>query len=360
MNPKLFYGALLAALACLACRADTVYLTDGTEASGTIIEENANTVVIRRPSGTVQSYRRKDVDAIVYDRKAPAAPAVPVRPVEPALGAKKPGVAKTGEAGAEPKEGEAKAKPKETAEGDEEKEEVWTPPPGLSNFPDHAKRMKKDKEQLFMDLLKQLSAAEQEKRDLAKAQIGALGTAVLPYAVAGCYDDSVEARAACMKVIGEQNGRNATKQVIEVFYAAMPDSGQAEDFQIPFIRAAKETLIVITGQSFITVEPDMPQVQDGLKQYVEWYNKNMERLPPQLGEGQVEPTDPDYMDKIKSSRVLKLAKKSWPRPRTAADEVMGTKDNNRPNPTVDDMINPSDKAFRQTVPTVKFDDFFKR
>ncbi|MGD0092472.1 MAG: PQQ-binding-like beta-propeller repeat protein [Planctomycetota bacterium] len=75
MNAKLFYEALLTALAGLACAADTVYLNDGTEASGTIIEESAITVVIKRSNGALQSFRRSDVDAVVYEKKAPGAPA---------------------------------------------------------------------------------------------------------------------------------------------------------------------------------------------------------------------------------------------------------------------------------------------
>ena len=85
-----------------ACRADTVYLTDGTEANGTIIEENASTVVLRLDNGTLRSYRRDDVDVIVHEKKAPGAQAAPNNePVEPA-------------AAAEP---EAKPKPDQGAAG---------------------------------------------------------------------------------------------------------------------------------------------------------------------------------------------------------------------------------------------------
>ncbi|MGD0094061.1 MAG: hypothetical protein ABSE73_29480, partial [Planctomycetota bacterium] len=239
--------------------------------------------------------------------------------------------------------------------------EKWTPPPGLTNFPTNAKRMKKEKEQAFLDLLKQAGSEEQEQLNLTESQIAAMGPAILPYAVAGCYDDSVGARTVCMKVIGGLNGRNAIKQAIEVFYAAMPATDQAQDFQQPFIQAIKETLTVITGKAFITTGPDMPQVQDGLRQYIDWYNKEMERLPPQLGEMKIDATDPDYAEKVKQARALNLAKKSFPQPVTASEQIQGTKPNlHPPLPTVDQLISPADKTFKQTVPTVKFDDFFKR
>lgn len=472
MNTRLLYAVLCAALACVACRADTVYLTDGTEADGTIVEESATTVVIRRANGVLQSFRRGDVDAVVYEKKAPAAPARPAEAVRrapeekkaitapaaapkqegakpaAAAGTPEPGAAKTkegeakpgetaaapkagetkpGETAAAPKEGEAKpdetaaapkageakpgetaaapkageAKPgetaaapkegeaqakkgdkeaeagkegaaeataekegeprgKETAEGDEEKSAVWTPPPGLSNFPDHAKRMKKDKEAIFMSRLEQMGGPEKEKRQLAKAEVSAMGKEVLPYVAAGCYNDNADARTLCMSVVGELSGRSAVKQVIELFYAAMPPAEQADDFQVPFVKAIITTLTVITGQSFVNAEPDMPGVQDGLRQYIDWYNKNLDRLPPQLGEKKIEPDDPDYTDKIKEARTLKLAKRSWPRPVTKTDLIMGTKENNRPPPTVESMVRPLDKQFQKSVPMVPWEDIGKR
>ena len=458
MNTKLLYAMLVVVLAGLACRADTVYLTDGTEADGTIVEESATTVVVKRANGVVQSFRRGDVDAVVYEKKAPAAAArtaevVPPAPEpkkavsvpkeegakpavavgtptpEPSAAKAKEGEAKPGETAAAPREGAAKpgetaaaakegaAKPgetaaaqkqgeaqtkkgetaaketktktkegkeaeagkegtadttaeaegesktKETAEGDGEKEKELTSPPGpsgLPNFPDHVKRMKKDKEEAFMTQLEKLASPEKPVREQAKAAIGAMGPAVLPYVVAGCNNDNVDARALCMLLVGDLGGRVAIKQVIELFYAAMPYSGQADDFQGPFIQAIKNTLAAITGQSFITAELNMPGVQDGLKQYIDWYNKNIERLPPQLGEKQVDPADPDYAELIMAGRKLSLVKKSWPRPVTTSDLIQGIKDPSRVNPTVDEMIRPSDKAFEKTIPMIPFKDIGKR
>ncbi|MGD0093612.1 MAG: hypothetical protein ABSE73_27195, partial [Planctomycetota bacterium] len=127
MNPKLFCATLFLALAGLSCRADTVYLSDGTEASGTIVEEDANTIVLKRSNGAVQSYRRKDVDAVVYDRKAPGEPAADAPLVAPKLKTKKAKAAETDETAA-PKEGEAKAKTKKAKVA--EKDETGAPKEG--------------------------------------------------------------------------------------------------------------------------------------------------------------------------------------------------------------------------------------
>lgn len=413
----LFVAALAA---CAVCRADTVYLTNGGEVDGTIIEDNNTTVAIQRANGSVQSFRKSDVDAVVYEARKPApkkveppaAPekkeAAPAKEGEPQAGegeskegeAAKPkegetGAAKEGEA-AKPAEGEAKpaegeAKPKEgetvkeakddkgkkeagdgkTASKEGEKKgdkkepgkEEWSPPPGLSNFPKNAKRLAKEKEEAFMAALARLATTEEAPRVSAKAEIAALGTGALPYVVAGCHHVNVEARAACMSLVGQLNGRSATKQTIEVFYAAMPESGEPATYQVPFIRAIKSTLSTITGQSFITVEPDRPLVQEGLKRYIKWYEENYDRLPPQLGEEPIEATDPDYMDKLKKARALELKKKSWPRPPMPADITTTGKPgpgNSRPQPTERDLYGRGSQELKASIPTVKREDVGRR
>jgi hypothetical protein len=161
-----------------------------------------------------------------------------------------------------------------------------------------------------------------------------------------------------MTLVGQLNGRSAVKHVIEVFYSAMPDTGEAATYQVPFIRAAKATLPAITGQSFINVEADKSLVQDGLKKYIEWYEKNYDRLAPQLGEQEIEPTDPEYDKKLAAARKLKLAKKSWPRPPLPADIVSSP--SNKPRPMEKDVIRENDRNYGNSIPKLNRDDALKR
>ena len=455
MNAKLLGVALLGLCCGLAWGADTVYLTNGAEINGTVVEENAATVVVKRENGALQSFRRADVEAIIRtpatppaeppapapaakkseaspkklegDKKEetakPPAPAAKAetgegkakegetKPAEGTAAAKvgetktpegatapkkegegktpegatapKEGEGKAAEAAAAPKEGETKTKEaaaagtepgkkaaepsalapdkkgegkaKETAEAKEEKKEEWTPPPGLPGFPESAKRMSKDKEEKFMAALERSATTNEAPRVAAKAEIAALGPGVLPYLVGGCYHAHVEARASCMYLIGDMNGRNALKQAIELLYAVMPPGGEAATYQVPFVRAIKTTLSTISGQPFIGVEPSSSLVQEGLRRYIDWYNNNFDRLPPQLGEKEIEATDPDYMKKLKEARALKLEKRSWPRPPLSADIVQGDQNVTRPRPQAKDMETPAAKALRDSIPTVKRD-----
>ncbi|MCY3021161.1 MAG: hypothetical protein NTW87_19275, partial [Planctomycetota bacterium] len=251
---------------------------------------------------------------------------------------------------------------KETEATDKKEEEEWTAPPGLPGFPENAKRLAKDKEAVFTAALGRLATMDEAQRKAAEDEINALGPGVMPYLVAGCFHTSVPARSSCMYMIGRLSGRNATKQTIEVFYAALPgDDAEPPTYQGPFLEAIKTALPAITGQDFFTGDPRRPIVHQMIKRYVEWYDANYDRLPPQLGEKEIEATDPDYMEKLKKERALKLERKSWPQPPLSADIVAPTRPGvNRETPTAKQMIRPADKAFEKSIPTLKAEDAFKR
>jgi hypothetical protein len=198
------------------------------------------------------------------------------------------------------------------------------------------------------------------QRDAAKNEIAALGAPVIPYVVAGCYDGNVDARTACMSLLGQLSARNAVKQAIEVFFAAMPESGEPASYQVPFLRAVRTTLPILTGQSFINVEPSSSLVQNGLRDYIKWYEDNYDRLPPQLGEKKLDATDPEYLEKLQEARKLKLEKKSWPRPPMSADMVGGDREGGRPQPRASDVERPADQSILRTIPKLSRDDAFRR
>lgn len=359
------------------CLADTVFLKNGDEIQGTIVEEADNAIVIKDSSGALRSIGRNRIDVIVYDRK-PAPQALVAKPPEPPPEAKTevpagepkeappesktdgvPGAeSKTGETPAsesktgdtqtaESKTGEAKtgeAKTGETKEegkeggktaGDGKKKEEKPP---KKNRPDYTEDEKKH----IAELMDKMDTDDPNQRGLAKAELAKMGPRVVAAVVDGLQHKRVEARAACATLLSELNARNSVKQQIEVFFSALPDKGEAATYQVVFIRALKVSLAATTGQQFINVEPDKPMIQDGLKKYIDWYNANFDRLPPQIDEEEIEPTDPEYMDKLKKQRALKLEKKQWPRPALSVEKALG-KEN--PPPT-----RPQDLEYEKAFP----------
>ncbi len=366
-TPRVMVLIVMLCTAVLSGRADTIYLNDGTEINGTIVEESDNIVVVRRKNGTLQSYRRADVETVLHDGAARAKPAISAMPREEpkpaetkdkadadkkdsAIGKTTPEPTKNstepGKAGAETaaKDGDTK---KDADTKDDAEKDDWSPPPGLTGFPNHAKRMSPDKEKQFKALLESLSSTDDAVRRAVRQEIVSMGAEVLPYVVTGIQHANVETRATCMAIVGQLGGKTAIKQVIEVFYSAMPESDQAASWQVPFIRAVRETLPAITGQSFISVQPESALVQNGLKQYIAWYNENYDKLEEQLGEKKIDKTDPDYAAKLKKARELKLEKKSWPRPPTPSEITTG-----KPQVPASSFERPADRALRDSIPTI--------
>ncbi len=93
-----------------------------------------------------------------------------------------------------------------------------------------------------------------------------------------------------MTLIGQLNGRNCIKRVIETFYATMPEASAAAIWNVPFVQETMTTVSRITGQTFVTVEARRVGVQDGLKKYIAWYNANYKSLPRQIGEPEIDAT----------------------------------------------------------------------
>ncbi|MFH0939673.1 MAG: hypothetical protein V1899_10400 [Planctomycetota bacterium] len=362
-------GMLLLGLLGLSATycADTVFLTNGVEIEGTVLEESTSTVVIKLRNGVNYSLRRIDVDTIVYEIKAAPKASAPVGKseikIQPAKSDNKiPSAAKSDDKKVnETKTNDSKTKKDDKETNVKKDEDDWSPPPELAGFPDKAKRMDKVKESIFMSALEKLANNDETVRRAAQDEIIALGAESLPYVVAGINHTNVNARSVCMTLVSQFNGRSAIKQVIEVFFSAMPETGEAATWQVPFIRAIKSTLPAISGQSFITGEANNVSVQNGLTKYIDWYQANYDRLPPQLGEPKLDATDPEYDKKLKEARALKLAKRSWPRPPVLSDLIVGpNKQNDRPSQPAGAGERAADKIFRDSMQKVKNTDALNR
>ena len=176
---------------------------------------------------------------------------------------------------------------------------------------------------IFDDAMVQLDSEDPTERAAGKQAIEEAGTGIIPALVEGLNHKRTEARAAVADLLGTMSARNTVKQLIESFYAALPDSGRPAAYQTVFIRALGNALSNLTGQTFITTEAKNELVQGACQQYVDWYNSNYDRLPKQVGEAEIKPTDPDYVAKLKEARKLKLEKREWPRPPMPADIIQG-------------------------------------
>ena len=354
----------------VACRADTVFLNTGEQIEGTVLVNDRTGVVIKTAGGKVISFRRADVDVVVKEEKKAAAPAPPAVLPKAALAPTAPptkaaeSADKTVEADQRvPADGAtaAGAVPVAANASDTTQEEAGSVPPNLPGFPDHAKRLDKVKEARFMALLEKMTSTDESVRTGAADEVASLGEGVLPYLAAGIQHANAEARTECMRLVGRLNGKSMVKQVIEVFYSAVPEKDRPATYQVGFLQAIKTTLPVLTGESFINVDAKDRLIVEGLHKYIDWYNQNYDRLPPQLGEPKIAPTDPDYVAKLKKARELKLERRDWPRPPLSSEMIFAPNtDTSRPVLPPGFGTRPADDAFSKTIPTLPRDSALKR
>ena len=410
---------LCGAAAAGCCRADTIFLTDGREINGTIVNEDQQTVVIKTTRGTNRSVRRAEIDTIVREKAKVAGKEVKDEPKQPGVPTPAPPPASVSTApGAKPVVPGPNASPSapNTAAPPLTNVAPTTPPPRvpgpptpitpitpalpdaaastpppkappvgptatavrppapsgplpISGFPENTKRMSPRKEALLADALETIKVGsknlEDTTREPALADIRALGSDVVPYLWAGIQNDDAEIRTACMKLIGQMNGRTCTKRVLETFYMTMPESSAAAIWNVPFVDETMKTMITITGQTFITVEARRLGVQDGLKKYIDWYKANFRILPRQVGEPDLDPNDAGFDAKLAAVRELKLTKREWPRAggNLPVDVISGPNktapEKNQPG-VITDAERPVDKRFGDSIPTVPEGNALKR
>lgn len=372
-------GAMFGLLTPL-CFADTVFLKNGTELEGEIVEETPTTVVFKeRLSGAVRSIKRENVDLVVRDRPKTddsslftfgtgmrnrrteeakkSAETADVPPAEGEKSAEEPAEGAKTEAGETPEgkktEGDAGTEEagEKPAEGDPKAGETAEKKPAEPAEKVDPFAVPKDKKDAFDKAVKGLGSEQPSEREASKAKLKALGKDVIPGLAKLLQHSDAETRRTACDILNDLNAKNAIKQLVETLYAVMPGAGQAASYQRQYVRSLKTALQTTTGQAFISVEPSSPLVQDGLKKYVEWYNANFDRLPPQIGEPEIEPTDPKYYEKLKEARALKLEKREWPRPPMSADIVTGEKPPAKP----ETYTRPEDKKYEEQFPVVKRD-----
>ncbi|MCK6474708.1 MAG: hypothetical protein L6R28_23555 [Planctomycetes bacterium] len=314
---------------------DFVVLDDGSEIRGTIQEESSSALTIKETdSGQIRSVRKDHCVMIERAKKAAIQDVQQVVRVQVSA----PSETKTGdtENTGQKEGGEGEKAGKKDGEGGDEGEAKEGDEKGGEGGKTADKKGEKGKGEANVDangwpiLDEKLKASYDEafakidsdnpaERSEGRSALSALGKDIIPELIKGLNHIRAETRGICAELLGEFSARNAAKAMVESFYANMPDKGACAWYVRPYINSLKSALPKVTGQSYIGVESRSPLVQDALKQYVDWYNGNYDRLPPQVGEEVVDPTDPEYMDKIQKARALQLARKSWPRPAQSSE-----------------------------------------
>lgn len=208
------------------------------------------------------------------------------------------------------------------------------------------------------DAIERLGSTDPARRAKARSDLMVWGRPIVPVLIEGLYAQNPLARTNCAALLGDMNAQNAVKYLIEAFYSAMPDYGEAATYQRTFVRSLKDALEKTTGQFFIRVEARSPLMQEGLKDYIRWYNENIDRLPRQAGEPRILETDPAYLMKIRALRQLVLRKHGWARPPLSVEHAIG--ESRTPDGAPVQLERPADAEYLKSMPTEPRDGGFFR
>jgi len=310
---KLWAAWLWIGMAAPLCLADTVYLKNGEEIEGRIVSESTYAIVVRdKRTGALRSIRRSNVDVIVYDRdpwlrnrgERTKRSEPPAKSTSPAVNPQTPVGKPEKESPSGPKPAQKVESGKEAGAGQEAPagKEGEAAPEGEakgeeSDWPELPEKLQKAVDRA-MPLLDSNDPAE---RADGKAKLAALGEEIIPALIKGLNHRRTSARAACADLLGDMRALNAMKHLIEIFYAAMPEKGQAATYQRVFIRSLKTALTKITGYSYINVQAkspcEKPLGPSGAPEIHRLVQRELRPAPPAGGRAQDRPHGPRLHEK---------------------------------------------------------------
>ena len=169
------------------------------------------------------------------------------------------------------------------------------------------------------DLVNLLKSPDESVREQALAQLRDIGKRALPVLADRLTDTDHAIRFQVSKLFLDMKPKEAIKAMIEAMYAASPEQGGAPQYLEYYLRHIQLALRDATGVS--AAYNPLAATQAGVvQQYVDWYNENWDKLPPQVTDPPLDKDDPDYQTKFKEARALKLTRRTLRPPSFAGAE----------------------------------------
>ncbi len=290
---------LIQALAVLAlagaARADTLTLDNGRRLRGRIVRRSGGQVVIQLENGGRITVAANRVVMVEPDAKArPRLPRLPVGAEEKPK--PKPGVEKPGKP---PEKSGRETKPAAP--------EAEKPDPELTAR--------------IAALIGGMGASEgrdaQEQRTAARAALAAIGEPALPALCRALEDSSWQRRLSAAIALGQIGSKEAVKPLLVAVYTGTPAAGKkAAWWEKQYLNECARSFGRIAGSSY-GYDADKVTAGKAAEKMLEWWGKNHEDYPLQIGdkppkpkkEGEKEEEKPDPVEEIK-----KLPARRYPKP----------------------------------------------
>jgi len=283
-------------LAATGARArDVVYLRSGAALEGRIEKETSRHVTLRMHSGTTRISRDK-VDYIERDE--------PLAAWEIEYRRKR---AEREKALAEDLKRRLEEKKKAAAERDE----------GGGATPKEEARLRR--------LAEDLASDDADTRKEAKSLLEGEGKKAVPILTKTLLHRSIRARETAAILLGKANAKESVRVMLIALAGAVPDSKKVRFWQRGFVRALRNSIVKVTGQSF-RLSLQAANQDKVVKKYVEWWEGPTVKgkdVPqgaylkwdtPQVGEKKIAEDDPEREKKLWEARKIDGERASYPVP----------------------------------------------
>jgi hypothetical protein len=155
----------------------------------------------------------------------------------------------------------------------------------------------------------------------------------------GLYNAIPSIRTRAADLLGTWGGQRVLKPLIEAFYSAAYPT--LPSYQIDYVQTLAGQLSRLTNQDFYFYARRSARAPEVAAAMISWWDQNWDRVPPQLGEPELDPTHSGYKEMLKIERSLALIHRDFAGS-NLPPEIAGP-----PQPN-----SPADQEFLRTIPVI--------
>jgi hypothetical protein len=125
----------------------------------------------------------------------------------------------------------------------------------------------------------------------------------------GLYHESPLVRTRAIQLLAQMGGQSAMKPLVEAFYAAAHPT--IAPYQVQYVETLTDHISRLAGRNFhfyVRSGARAPMVAENM---VQWWRQNYAKLPPQLGEPELDPNDECYQTQLAELRALTLERREF-------------------------------------------------
>ena len=179
------------------------------------------------------------------------------------------------------------------------------PPEVTLPLPDAAEQAR------LQDAIDSLRAEESfDTRAVAEATLNTAGDGGLAVLASyGLNHPRPSVRTESARLLASYGGPRVLKYLIEAFWSA--SVSPTPPYQLAYVKTLSIWISRLTGADFTVYvwrTTEAPQLADDM---VAWWNANLLKLPPQMGEPRIDPLSANYRDNLRSMRALNLEKRRY-------------------------------------------------